>query len=209
MAIWGLIPKESELQQYLKSLLMVLPGKEANKSFDVLEWWKANKAEYPTLFHIAVELFAIPGMSAEVERIFSGYFFCFISNWRRQSETNDYWSKKPIRDRCSGGYWVFASLVGIRNCSWYVCGISYWWIDDYWWLKRKDVSKQKWGRDNFVNDIDCDFRVFDNLSLVVCSIAIKIIKNRWITCDFDKWWWLLMTVDFWGFWGCWSRMIMC
>ena len=39
----------------------------------MLEWWKANKAEYPTLFRIAVELFAIPGMSAEVERIFSGY----------------------------------------------------------------------------------------------------------------------------------------
>jgi hypothetical protein len=38
----------------------------------VLEWWKANKA-YPTLFRITVELFAIPGMSAEVERIFSGY----------------------------------------------------------------------------------------------------------------------------------------
>ncbi len=70
---------ESELERYLKSPLMVLQGKEANKSFDVLEWWKANKAEYPTLFHIAVELFAIPGMSAEVERIFSGYIPLFIS----------------------------------------------------------------------------------------------------------------------------------
>ena len=39
---------ESELERYLKSPLMVLQGKVANKSFDVLEWWKANKAEYPT-----------------------------------------------------------------------------------------------------------------------------------------------------------------
>ena len=62
---------ESELECYLKSPLMVLQGKEANKLFDVLEWWKANKAEYPTLFRIAVELFAISGMSAEVERVFS------------------------------------------------------------------------------------------------------------------------------------------
>ena len=69
---------ESELERYLKSPLMVLPGKEANKSFDVLEWWKANEAEYPTLFRIAVELFAIPGMSAEVERIFSGCVLLLI-----------------------------------------------------------------------------------------------------------------------------------
>jgi len=69
---------ESELERYLKSPLMVLQGKVANKSFDVLEWWKANKAEYPTLFRIAVELFAIPGMSAEVERIFSGCVLLLI-----------------------------------------------------------------------------------------------------------------------------------
>lgn len=63
---------ESELERYLKSPLMVLHGTMANKTFDVLAWWKANKAEYPTLFRIAVELFSIPGMSAEVERVFSG-----------------------------------------------------------------------------------------------------------------------------------------
>ena len=50
---------------------MVLHGTMANKSFDVLEWWKVNKAKYSTLFHIAIEL-VIPGMSAEVESIFSG-----------------------------------------------------------------------------------------------------------------------------------------
>jgi hAT family C-terminal dimerisation region len=75
---------ESELERYLKSPLMVLPGKEANASFNVLEWWKANKAEYPTLFRIAVELFSIPDMSAEVERTFSGcvprFIPCLIIN---------------------------------------------------------------------------------------------------------------------------------
>jgi len=69
---------ESELECYLKSPLMVLQGKEVNKLFDVLEWWKVNKAEYPTLFCIAVDLFAIPGMSVEVERIFSGCVPLFI-----------------------------------------------------------------------------------------------------------------------------------
>ena len=49
-----------------------------NKLFDVLEWWKVNKAEYLTLFCIAVDLFAIPGMSVEVERIFSGCVPLFI-----------------------------------------------------------------------------------------------------------------------------------
>jgi len=57
---------------------MILQGKAANKSFDVLEWWKANKAEYPTLFRIAVKLFSIPDMSAEVERIFSGCVLLLI-----------------------------------------------------------------------------------------------------------------------------------
>lgn len=64
--------RTSELERYLKSPLMILQGTTANKSFNVLDWWKANRAEYPTLFRIAVELFSIPGMSAEVERVFSG-----------------------------------------------------------------------------------------------------------------------------------------
>ena len=70
------VSKETELERYLKSLLMILEGKKANIEFDCL----ANQAEYPILSRIALELYAIPGMSAEVERIFSGYFFCFISN---------------------------------------------------------------------------------------------------------------------------------
>ena len=58
---------------------MVLQGTMANKSFNLLAWWKANKAEYPTLLlHIEIELFANPGMSAEVERIFSGCVHLFI-----------------------------------------------------------------------------------------------------------------------------------
>ena len=67
------VPKENELERYLKSPLMILEGKRANDNFDCLAWWKANQAEYPILSRIAIELYAIPGMSAEVERIFSGY----------------------------------------------------------------------------------------------------------------------------------------
>lgn len=68
----AVVPQESELQRYLKSPLMVL-GRAANKEFDVLAWWKANQVEYPILSRIAMDLYAIPGMSAEVERVFSGY----------------------------------------------------------------------------------------------------------------------------------------
>src|SRR5579859_3893690 len=42
----AVIPKESELQRYLKSPLLILGGKVANKEFDVLAWWKANQGEY-------------------------------------------------------------------------------------------------------------------------------------------------------------------
>ena len=43
----AMISKESELQWYLKSPLIILEGKVANKEFDVL--WKANQVEYPIL----------------------------------------------------------------------------------------------------------------------------------------------------------------
>ena len=74
----AMIPKESELQRYLKSPLIILGGKVANKEFDVLTWWKANQGEYPILSRIAIDLYAIPGMSAEVERVFTGFVPLFL-----------------------------------------------------------------------------------------------------------------------------------
>ena len=40
----------------------------------------------------------------------------------------------------------------------------------------------------FVNDFVSHFHVFVDLSLVVCSIAIRNIKTRWITCEIDELW---------------------
>jgi len=74
----GVVQRESELQRYLKSPLMVLWGKIANNEFDVLAWWKANQGEYPILSRIAVDLYSIPSMSAEVERVFSGFVPLFL-----------------------------------------------------------------------------------------------------------------------------------
>ena len=65
----------SELQRYLKSLLVILGGKVAYKEFDR---WKANQGEYPILSQIAIDLYAIPGMSAEVERVFRGFVPLFL-----------------------------------------------------------------------------------------------------------------------------------
>jgi hypothetical protein len=36
----------------------------------LLEWWKAHYKEYPQLLKIALDLFSIPMMSAEYERVF-------------------------------------------------------------------------------------------------------------------------------------------
>jgi hypothetical protein len=69
----GVVHKDNELQRYLKSPLVVLAGRVANDEFNVLEWWQTNQGEYPILSRIAVELYSIPGMSAEVERVFSGF----------------------------------------------------------------------------------------------------------------------------------------
>ena len=40
----------------------------------------------------------------------------------------------------------------------------------------------------FVNDFVSYFHVFVDLSLIVCSIAIRNIKTRWITCENDELW---------------------
>jgi len=64
---------ETELDRYLKAPLLVLKGDEANKAFRPLEWWKGNAVEYPTLARIACELYSVPAMSVEPERVFSGY----------------------------------------------------------------------------------------------------------------------------------------
>ncbi len=65
---------QDELQCYLKTPKEVLPTDEANVAFDVLAWWRMNELMYPTLAHMAFELFSIPSMSAEVERVFSRYY---------------------------------------------------------------------------------------------------------------------------------------
>ncbi|EFY94389.2 transposase-like protein [Metarhizium robertsii ARSEF 23] len=36
-----------------------------------LEWWSRHQHEYPVLYRMALDLFSIPGMSAECERVFS------------------------------------------------------------------------------------------------------------------------------------------
>ncbi|KAJ6437886.1 transposase-like protein [Purpureocillium lavendulum] len=36
-----------------------------------IEWWKQHQLEYPVLYQMALDLFSIPGMSAECERVFS------------------------------------------------------------------------------------------------------------------------------------------
>jgi len=49
-----------------------LKDKKADAMFNPLEWWKVNEMEYLTLSRIAFEIFSIPAMSVEPERVFSG-----------------------------------------------------------------------------------------------------------------------------------------
>ena len=65
---------QDELERYLKSPPLSVSTKEANLSFDLIAWWKANETVYPTLARMAYELYSIPSMSAEVERVFSRYY---------------------------------------------------------------------------------------------------------------------------------------
>ena len=64
--------KEDELTCYLKAPLLFLGTAEANDGFDLLKGWKGNTKEYPTLARIAFDIFSVPAMSVEPERVFSG-----------------------------------------------------------------------------------------------------------------------------------------
>ena len=66
---------QDELERYLNSSKLTLSTQEANWTFDIIAWWKANEMVYPTLARMAYELYSIPSMSAEVERVFSRYYF--------------------------------------------------------------------------------------------------------------------------------------
>ena len=46
-------------------------SKPARPCDNPLEWWKAHRQEYPRLSQMALDLFSIPMMSAECERVFS------------------------------------------------------------------------------------------------------------------------------------------
>ena len=65
--------REDELTRFLNAPLLVLESQKANDEFDVLEWWKGNSQEWQTLAQIAFEIYSIPAMSVEPERVFSGY----------------------------------------------------------------------------------------------------------------------------------------
>ena len=68
------VKKDDELTRYLKAPLLFLGTRKANDEFDVLEWWKGNAKEYPTFARIAFNIFSVPAMSVEPERVFSGYY---------------------------------------------------------------------------------------------------------------------------------------
>src|SRR5438046_6735951 len=62
-----------ELTRYLTAPVLTLESAAANDTFSALEWWKGNAMEYPTLARIAFNVFSIPSMSVEPERVFSGH----------------------------------------------------------------------------------------------------------------------------------------
>ncbi|TMC16810.1 MAG: hAT transposon family protein [Chloroflexi bacterium] len=61
-----------QLTRYLKAAVLHLSGQAEAETFELLEWWKGNAKEYPTLARIAFDLLSIPAMSVEPERAFSG-----------------------------------------------------------------------------------------------------------------------------------------
>jgi hypothetical protein len=62
---------QSELDEYLAAPVVILRGTETMETFNPVTWYEASKGSYPTLTAIACNIFAVPAMSAEAERVFS------------------------------------------------------------------------------------------------------------------------------------------
>lgn len=52
---------------------VILRVDDGFSTFNIVHWWQGNEREYPTLSKIAYDVFAVPAMSAEAERVFSRY----------------------------------------------------------------------------------------------------------------------------------------
>lgn len=63
-----------EWEQYLKLDHVKIPK---GTRFSLRDWWLSNSASFPVLSRMALDLLAVPAMSTEVERVFSGYFLSF------------------------------------------------------------------------------------------------------------------------------------
>ena len=64
---------EDELSRYLNVPILILEDKNAYEAFEPVEWWRGNSKEYRILACMAFDVYPIPTMSVEPERVFSGY----------------------------------------------------------------------------------------------------------------------------------------
>src|SRR6266516_5954436 len=111
---------QDELESYLKSPPLTLSTKEVNLSFDLIAWWRVNEMVYPTLARMAYEVYSIPSMSAEVERVFSRYYLEKSCTDIIECQVNIERPSKSIIDGIGGIGGVFASLVAIWDNRWSV-----------------------------------------------------------------------------------------
>ncbi|KAL6123816.1 hypothetical protein ACLB2K_076333 [Fragaria x ananassa] len=58
----------SELDQYLEDVVYSTRGRRGG--FDVLVWWKQDKAKYPTLSRMACDVLALPVSTLDYDYVF-------------------------------------------------------------------------------------------------------------------------------------------
>ncbi|KAF5343801.1 hypothetical protein D9758_016214 [Tetrapyrgos nigripes] len=63
----GTLKDASEIQFYNDKQ----PPQDSEKC-DPIQWWQGQKATFPTLYRLALDIFSIPGSAVAVERVFSG-----------------------------------------------------------------------------------------------------------------------------------------
>ena len=65
--------KEDELTRYLNAPVLVSEDNEANDALDILEWGRGDAKEFTILARIAFDIYSIPAMSVQLERVLGAY----------------------------------------------------------------------------------------------------------------------------------------
>ena len=81
--------------------------KEDEKVTDLIGWWWARREAYPILSKLAIDIFSIPAMSTEPERVFSS------TKKLITDERNRFGNETVEADECQK-HWLLSGILDVK-----------------------------------------------------------------------------------------------